>query len=467
MPPAESAPVVERELPPGPDLAPERPKRSVARRVLGNGLVVAQLGDGPRATTVLTVAIAGLGTGSEEEQTGLARVAVQAWLSTAGFDATIAALGGQLSVAVEPDRTRLVLAVPPSATVPALAALARLMAKPTASAARFRAVRAREAGLFSLRAADDDAFVARQILLRRVFQLPVSLHPYASFAATPSELTRLDLNEIQAFLRRRVSADATTIVITGATDGGLAVALDTTLGKLRGGPAELPSLTPAFPPDDTRILLVDRPGAVSTAVHLGFAGLPRSSPAYASVALAAPLLELALRRDPRVPPSIRVRLLHEIPRGAVPLVIELHTSERDPAATVAAVRAIVKRVATTAPSAHDLDDARRHVLHAAPLGGRDPVGTDELLDELEQARELDADELRKALKNADPVGLPADLGPVLDCPEIIVAVGDASRVAKPLATLADVDVLAIDRNKELSRVRSLVHAPAPSTPETP
>lgn len=469
--PSASAALPEREPPPGPDIAPERPKRAFSRRVLANGLVVVRLDDGPRTTTVLSVGLAGLGTGSEDEHTGLSRVAVGAWLATAGFDDAITKLGGQLAVAVEADRTRLTVAVPTTALAPALTALAKLWARPAASAASFRAARAREASLFTVRTAGDDAFVARHIFLRRVFQLPVSLHPYASSAATPSELDRLALPEVQAFLRRRVSADATTVVVTGAPEAALTAAIDPTLGKLRGGPPDLPALTPPFPPDDTRIVLVDRPGAALTTVHIGFAGLPRSSPAYSSVALAAPLVEQALRRDPSVPPTAHARLWSEIPRGSVPFVVELQTAERDPSATIATVRAIVKLVATTAPSASDLGDARRQLLRARPLGVRDAIGTDELLDELAWARELDVDDFQKAIQSADPVGLPADLAPVLDCPEVIVVLGDASRIAKRLATIADVDVfaLAAPPSKELTRARSLIHAPAapPGTGESP
>lgn len=467
--PSASAAFPEREPPPGPDFAPERPKRTLVRRVLGNGLVVAHLDEGPRATTVLTVGLAGLGSGSEEEHTGLAQVAVGAWLHTAGFEATIASLGGQLAVSVEADRTRLTVAVPSSALPAAVSALAKLWATPTASAASFRAVRAREAGAFGVRTLSDDAFVARQLLLRRVFQLPVSLHPYASFAATPTELDRLPLAEVQAFLRRRVSADATTLVVTGVTASALADAVDKPLGKLRGGPPDLPALTPPFPPDDTRILLVDRPGAALTTAHIGFAGLPRSSPAFVSVALAAPLVELALRRDPGIPPTAHARLWTEIPRGGVPFVVDLQTAERDPAATIAGARAIVKRVATTSPSAADLDAARRSVLASRPLGARDAVGTEDVLDELAWARELDAEDLRKAIKAADPVGLPADLAPVLDCPEVIVVVGDAARIAKRLATIADVDVLVVGAapGRELTRVRTHVHTADPPAVEAP
>jgi predicted Zn-dependent peptidase len=376
-------------------------------------------------------------------------------------------MGGSFDVEVELERARLTIEVPKASFSFALALLEKTLAQRTLNAAVFARVRAREAGRLGLLARSDDAFVARQLVFRRVFQLPVSLHPFGSWAASPAEIAGLTLPETQAFLRRAFGPDDVVVLLSGATPPDVAKQLDNAFGRLRGPSAEPAGLTPPFAPDDTRLTLVDRPGAEVTTVHLVFTGLPRSSPAYPSLVLAAPLLELALRRDPRVPPNVRARLLHEVPRGVVPLVIELHTGERDPAPTVAAVREIVRRVATSSPSTADLADARRLVLRAPPLGANDQRGDGSeggWLDELAWARELDAEDLRKAVVAADPIGLPADWAPVLDVPAVLVVVGDASRVAKPLAAVAGADVDVLDPLHDFARTRTLLQ---PARHETP
>lgn len=445
------------EIPPPQTLA-ERRVPAASWRSLDNGVALVTTSAPLRDSAVVILELAGLGSSSDGERTGLARLSLLSLVAATGLLARLGELGGTLVVSVGLDQARLTVTTPRSASEAAVLALSGFVLAPPPPPDVFRLTRANEASRVGRLVVEDDGFAATQLLYRRVFQLPVSLHPFSSWAASPAEVLGVTLLEARAFLQRRLSPAGTTLLLANVPADVAERAGRGPLSRFRGAATvDLAALTPPFPPDDTRLLLVDRKGSRVTVMRFGFAGVARSSPAYPAIAVAARLLESALRGDGRVPPTVRVRLLTEVPRGVVPLVVELSTAEDDPAPVVLAVREIMRRVAGQVADPLALAEAKRGVL--APRGGAVVSALHDLLDERATLRELSPEDFKMGVEAVDYRGLPADLGPVLDVPPVLVAVGDADRVAGPLSTVADVDVL--DAARGFARAKSLVHREAP------
>jgi hypothetical protein len=488
---------------------PSIPASLVVRRALPGGLsvLVQALGSGPSPDGVKTREVAagrvvfvleieGLASSSDGEKTGLARVAAEAWLDEQFPRAALLARGGDVWLWHGFDNVRLVVAVPPAGLERSLEELREALGRSRFSPATFRRVLDAERVRLATRLDADDAFVAEQLLHQRLFRLPVSLHPFASLAPTEAELDRLSgaASEANALLRSRLDIGNMRLVVLTAVRGDGAAALSPTLdlvarafappsSSARGGgtartgrSTEAPALAPLtapFPPDDVRISMADRTDSASVAsglvtLRLAFGGIPRSSLAFGSWLVAAPLLEAALRADPRVGTDARVRLRLDIPRGGVPLEVAFTAPGDDAAPALLAAQEVIAQVGSTAPSAAALADAKRQAMFALATAAPSPDGTPlppqaepafRLLDELVEAREVDADDLRKRVAAVLPAGLSADLGPLLDVPPVIVAVGEPRPQAERLAKVHDVDVF--DPKRNFTRVRSVLHRATP------
>jgi hypothetical protein len=515
--PGTSASAEPIEPPPPPDgvapgalaALPTTPALPVARRTLSSGLALfAQpLAAQPSPTgaktrelragrLVFVLEIEGLAASADGERTGLARLAAEAWFEEHVARESLHARGGDAWLWHGFDAVRLVVAVPPAGLEATLTELRGALDRRAFSAPAFARALVAERARLSARLAADDAFVAEQVLHERLFQLPVSLHPFASLAPTEAELERLTsaATEGAALLRANlVDGKMRLVLLTPTPSGGGVTAreLDAALERvgraltpapgrgLRGAAqpeaSSLPPLTTPFPPGDLRIALVERPsndarGVASAVVtlRLAFGGLPRSSLAFGSWLVAAPLLEAALRADPRVGPSARVGIRLDVPRGAVPLEIAFTAAGTAVGPALVAAQEVIARVAGATPSAADLAAAKRRALFtlAEPASSPDGVAPPplagpafRLLDELAEAAEAEPDELRKRVVAVQPAGLSADLTPLFDVPPVLVAVGDARLQADALAQVADVDVL--DPKRNFARIRSVLRKAKP------
>lgn len=435
-----------------------------------------------RALVVMEVR--GLAASSDGEITGLARITAEAWFADRFLARSkLAVRGGDAWLVHGFDSVRVVIAVPPTGLEATLVELRAAVATPTISSPAFARAVAAERARWTVGFDADDALVAEQLLHRRLFELPVSLHPFASLVPTEAELDRVagSSREAAALLRAHLDTGNICVVLATPTRAIGTAELDTALERAarafspaaragvpprpRREPSSLSSLTTPFPPGDVRIALADRATSASmpppprdsahVAVRLSFLGPARSSAVFGSWLVAAPLIELALRGDPRVGPETRVRVRRDVPRGAVPIEIAFFAPQDRAARAIEAAREVIARVVSAAPSAADLADAKRAAMRGLARPAPTPDGTPlppgveaafVLLDDRAVADEAERDELEKRVAAAQPAGLAVDLTPLFDVPPVIVVVGDGATAGPGLAKTFDVDVFDPKRN---------------------
>ena len=135
--------------------------------------------------------------------------------------------------------------------------------------------------------ADDPAYVAESLFGRLVF----GLHPYGMpHNGTPESVQAMTRDDLLAFHRAHFMPNNAILAIVGDVSGEEAFAgASRALGDWERGVLPVPNLAQA-PPSTRRLIVVDRPGAVQTAVRVGHVALSRADPDYLALDLAVKIL---------------------------------------------------------------------------------------------------------------------------------------------------------------------------------
>jgi predicted Zn-dependent peptidase len=126
---------------------------------------------------------------------------------------------------------------------------------------------------------------------RAALQLPRELFPAAARMSRPRQGTedtvaRIDAAAVRAFYEAHVRpATATAVVVGDLTGVDLDALLADTLGAWAGRPAARHPVPPVTADDTSRVVIVDRPGAVQTQLLIGRTGPDRHDPAWPALVL--------------------------------------------------------------------------------------------------------------------------------------------------------------------------------------
>ncbi len=190
-------------------------------------------------------------------------------------------LGARLGVQVGADGTMVSLTTLERHAAEGLALLLEIVTRPRFADADFDRVRdLRRSRVRQLRTVP--AAVAERVFLETLY----AGHPYGHVGiGTDEALSRMSVDDVRRFHRERLRLDAATLVAAGPFPGAaFAEMAERALGASAPPPgpgAPAPPPDPGAPgPPPARLVLVDRPGAVQSALRIGHVAAPRRTAGY-------------------------------------------------------------------------------------------------------------------------------------------------------------------------------------------
>lgn len=288
------------------------------------------------------------------------------------------------------------------------------------------------------------AHLARVALLKRVY----GRHPYAVQTPEPEDVRKVRPAQLRALHAERLHPAGATLVLVGDVQPEKALdAAERALGRWNGGgkSADLPPTPPLQPQP---LLLVDRPGSVQSSLRMALPAVPRTHPDHAALQLAnlvfggyfsARWVE-NIREDKGYTYGPHSVVEHSVAGSALVVAAEVATEVTGPALLETLYE--LGRLANLPPRTDELEQARQYALGTLQLGMATQAGLAGLastyagfglrLDFLAEH----AAKLAKATSEDVAAAAAAYLAPAR---AVTVVLGDAARVAEPLATLGPVE----------------------------
>jgi zinc protease len=203
--------------------------------------------------------------------------------STLDLADAIEFLGATLTTTSSFDYSAVRTSVPVARIADTLPLMADVVMRPTFPAEELERLRKERLTAF-LQARDDPAALIQIAFPRLVFG---SSHRYGTPAGgTATELKALTLDDLRAFHRAYYRPENATLIVAGdVTSATVMPLLERALGTWKGAPDSLKIANiPEAPQLTTRkIYLIDKPGAAQSQIRIGWVGVPRSTPDYATL----------------------------------------------------------------------------------------------------------------------------------------------------------------------------------------
>lgn len=431
-----------RPLPPlGPNRRLKLPAQ--AERALGNGLTVIAV----RRPAVPLVELrlwmpfgrSHLARGAMLAQTMLSGTAT---MSATEIAAELQKVGGGLSAGVDPDRLMLSGAGLVTGLDRMLEILAGVLTGAAYPADWVETERDRLVDRIQV-AQSQPAHLARTALLKRVY----GRHPYAVQTPGPDQVRAVRPPALRKLHAERVHPAGAVLVLVG--DVQPERALDAAERALSGwnGDGHAAALPPAPPLEPGPLLLVDRPGSVQSSLRIALPAVPRTHPDHAALQLANLLFGgyfssrwvENIREDKGYTYGPHSLVEHSVAGSMLVAAAEVATEVTAPALLETMYE--LGRLAALPPKPDELEQARQYALGTLQLGMSTQAGLASLTSAY-AGNGLRLDFLaehaaRLARATVDDVAEAAAryLAPAK---AVTVVLGDAERVAGPLAALAAV-----------------------------
>ncbi|HEU5005417.1 MAG TPA: pitrilysin family protein [Jatrophihabitantaceae bacterium] len=366
-----------------------------------------------------------------------------AGLDRSGLAASVQALGGDLSVSVDADRLLVggnVLAT----NLPALLQLiASVLIEPTYAAREVATERDRLLERLTI-ARSRPGVIASEALGLRIW----GRHPYAVDLPQPEAVAATTAAQVRRLHDELIRPDGATLVIVGDLSPNRALGqVEKALAGWTGAPltGRVPALSasPAGP-----LLIVDRPGSVQSSLRLGGEAVPRSDPRYPALQLANLIFggyfssrwTENIREDKGYTYGPHSRIDHHVLGSTLMFDVEVATEVTAPA--VLETRYELGRIASLPVTESEVAAVRQYAIGTLALGTATQAGLASNLSALagvglgldwilEHPARLTATGVDDVSAAAAEFFAPARLTGVV--------VGDAERIAEPLAALGDVE----------------------------
>lgn len=249
--------------------------------------------------------------------------------------------------------------------------MADMVRRPTFPSAEVERLRTqRIAGLRQARA--DPASLANEFTGRSIYApgVPFS-RPMGGVEATVSGLTRQD---VQGFHAARYRPAGATLVAAGDVSVDEVEALaERWFGDWAGSPDPVPPPEARLQPGGARVVVVDRPGAVQSALRVGHRGPERRSPDYFAVSVMNAILGGLFAS--RLNMNLRERLGYTygassgfiMRRASGLFAMQTATATEVTAHAVSEMLREVRELQQGAPTAQEMDDARNYLAGVFPV----------------------------------------------------------------------------------------------------
>jgi zinc protease len=199
---------------------------------------------------------------------------------------TIDSIGGALDTGAGDDLTSVNVLVMKDSFALAMDLVADVVRRPTFDGAELD--RQRQQTIASLKVNyDDPGFVATAVLGRLIY----GFHPYGlPQSGTPDSLAKITREDVREFHRKYFAPNNCIFAIVGDIQAAEAFAgVERAFGDWPRQTVEAPAL-PELPRPTRRVVVIDKPDAVQTAVRVGQLGVPRKTPDYMTLDLALRIL---------------------------------------------------------------------------------------------------------------------------------------------------------------------------------
>jgi zinc protease len=362
------------------------------------------------------------------------------------------ALGARLSVSTDRDATRIGLGVTAGSLDEALEILDAVAEKPRLSPAEFDKLKQREIDRVKDRARTSPSWLASMVLYRELYELPVSLHPYAHYDALPEEMSALKLADVKRWYKEHFTPDNAVLVVTGDVDADtVQKAAERAFKTWRGKKTPSPSFSDPRGPNGRKIIVVDRPASAQSQVLVGALGPERRSEEYPALMTANQILGGGLSgrlfldvREKRSLAYSTSSWVEEPAHGPMPIVLSAGTQTPRTADAVAALLEHYDRMSTSAPANEELDRAA-HFLSDSFAFKMETAGAiadltsrllvlglpDDAYDDYRKAvRQLDVEQVARTASHAYRQGS-----------LVVVVAGDAQVIAQSLTRFGPVIVV--------------------------
>jgi predicted Zn-dependent peptidase len=192
-------------------------------------------------------------------------------------------LGAQLGTSSTFDYSAVRLSTPVSKLAEGLTLMADVVVRPDLPAAELERLR-KEALTRLLQARDDPAAIAALAFPRLVFG---DKHRYGTAAGgTATELKAMTLDDVRSFHTSYYRPEHATLLVVGDVTAATAMPLlERAFGSWRpaGSAGAVAPLPTAAQLTKRQIYIIDKPGAAQSQVRIGWVGVPRSTPDYATL----------------------------------------------------------------------------------------------------------------------------------------------------------------------------------------
>ncbi|GIM97900.1 M16 family metallopeptidase [Paractinoplanes toevensis] len=364
-------------------------------------------------------------------------------MSSVDIAAGLQAVGGGLSAGLDPDRLLVTGNALASGLDRMLEILASVLTDPAYPKSEVATERDRLVDHIQV-ALMQPGHVARTALLKRMY----GNHPYAVQTPEPDQVRAVRPAQLRSLHADRVRPNGSVLVLVGDISPEKAIdAAEKALGSWTGPGRE--ETVPATPPlEPGPLLLVDRPGAVQSSLRMALPAVSRTDPQYAPLQLANLVFGgyfssrwvENMREDKGYTYGPHTSIEHYLAGSALLVAAEVATEVTGPSLLETLYE--LGRIASLPPGEEELEQARRYALGTLRLGMSTQAGLAGLASmyasfglRLEHLREHSA---ALATATLDEVAAAASefLAPSR---AVTVVLGDAERVAAPLAALTTVE----------------------------
>ncbi len=367
-----------REVPPLTEPRTATPPE-VSERRLDSGLrvVAVRRAAVPLAEVRLRVPLAGTGgefvpTASVLADTLLSGTAA---MTNVEIAAALQAVGGGLSVGVDPDRLIVSGNALASGLPRLLDVLADVLTAATYPEREVATERARLADRIQM-ALSQPSHAVRRALLRRVY----GDHPYGTETPEPDEVRAVGVDALRSLHAAGVLPAGSVLIVVG--DITPAAALDQVEAALgHWAPTGAPTATPPVPALTTGpLVLVDRPGSVQSSLRVALPAVPRADPDYPALQLAnlifggyfSSRLVENIREDKGYTYSPHSGIDHSSAGSIIVVGADVATEVTAPSLIEIAYE--LGRIATLPPSAEELEQARQYAIGTLALSVSSQAG---------------------------------------------------------------------------------------------
>ncbi len=275
-------------------------------------------------------------------------------------------LGSDLSVRSDADGTVLSMALTKDHVAEGLALLSQVVREPRFDGEELRKLKTRATDEVEDEARSSGSWAATWLLFHELYG---DKHPYGIYGALPSQIAKVDGNQIRDFHRKMFVPKNATIVLAGDIEEAAAKDLaQRHFGAWAGGDPPKVDFAALKAPEKARVYLTHRPKSVQSDVFVAMVAPDRKSDHWASVRVTNQVLgggvASRLFSDVREQRSLAYRTtssIYELAHGDQPLVLYAGTESSKTAQAVTGLLENLDRMKSSPPTQQEVETARRYL----------------------------------------------------------------------------------------------------------